>query len=243
MHSKDIEYFDGNQKLISKVFYPDQSGKKRPAIMLFHALEGRTGLVLEKAEEYVKQGYIAFAVDMYGDAATPTTLDSAFGLIMPLIQNVEITRRRTVLAYQALKNCPEVDANKIGAIGFCFGGMCILELCRAGEKLTAGVCCHSRLSKSNLPTNSISTKLLVMQGFQDPQMKAIPSLTDFSEEMTQAGCFDWTFTFFGDAKHSFTDAEVGMFDPVKEKEIGREYNPVVAARAFRYAEDFFKEWL
>lgn len=243
MHTEEIEYFDGSQKLIGKVFYETNSTQqKRPAIMLFHALEGRTGLVLELAEKYAKQGYIAFAVDMYGDAQNANTLESGFTLLGPSLKDRSMVRRRAVLAYETVKKLPSVDSQKIGAIGFCFGGMCILELARAGQPLTAGVCCHGVLAKSDLQTHKITSKLLVMQGYQDPQVPP-STLQAFAEEMFAAGNTDWTFSFFGNAKHSYTDPRTGTFNPAKEAEIGREYNPIAAARAFTFADSFFKEWL
>lgn len=243
MHTEEIAYFDGEQKLIGKVFYKEQSTKKRPAIMLFHALEGRAAFTLELAEQYAKQGYIAFAVEMYGEARTASTLSTGFELIGPLLNDRAMVRRRAILAYETLKTLPMVDIKKIGAIGFCFGGMCILELARAGEPLTAGVCCHAALAKSDLPTRAVATKLLLLQGYKDPQVPAASSLASFANEMLEAGNTDWTFTFFGDAKHSFTDPATGTFDAVKEIEMGREFNAKAANRAFNFADAFLKEWL
>ena len=243
MHTEDIIYFDGQQKLIGKLVYQEKSTKKRPAIMIFHALEGRAEFVLKLAEKYAKQGYIAFAVDIYGDARTANSLPSGFELIGPLIKDREAVRRRSILSYETVKNNPMVDASKIGAIGFCFGGMCILELARAGEPLTAGVCCHAALAKSDLPTRAVVSKLLLLQGYKDPQVPANESLKAFAEEMQSAGNTDWTFTFFGNAKHSFTDPATGSFDPIKEAEMGREYNAEAAALAFEFGEIFLKKWL
>ena len=146
------------------------------------------------------------------------------------------------MAYEALLKQDGVNPNKIGAIGFCFGGMCVLELAREGVNLKAGVVMHGALAKSDLPTNAIQTKLLFLHGYKDPQIPP-QSLTDLASELENSGVKDWSFMFFGDAKHSFTDSKTGTFDPVKEKEMGREYSQIAASRSYRYAIDFFKEVL
>lgn len=245
MHTEEVVYFDGAQQLLGKLMYqsgPDFS-QRRPAVMVFHAFEGRSDFALECARKYAEQGYIAFAVDIYGDAATSDTIEGCYELVTPFLQDRSLVRKRACLAYETLKQNPLVHPAKIGALGFCFGGMCVLELMRSGAPLTAGVGCHSVLAKSTLPTENISGKLLLLQGYQDPQVPALPNLDAFAQEMADAQNNDWTFTYFGDVKHSYTDPKTGHFDPEREKKMGREYNPRAAARAFSYADSFFKEWL
>ena len=120
--------------------------------------------------------------------------------------------------------------------------MCVLEVARSGEDLKAGVSMHGVLAKSNLSTKPFNTKLLILHGYQDPQVPPT-ALTQFAEEMAEINVYDWTFTFFGDAKHSYTDPKTGTFDPQREREFGREYNARVAAQAFRYTKDFLAEVL
>ena len=153
-----------------------------------------------------------------------------------------MVRRRALLAYETLLKQNHVDKDKIGGIGFCFGGMCMLEIARSGVNLKAGISLHGILAKSELPTQQIKTKLLLLTGFQDPQVPP-EQVTDFGKEMSDAGVDDWTLTYFGNAKHSFTDPKTGTFDPAKEKEMGREYNKTAAQRSFEYAAQFFEEHL
>lgn len=236
-----IDYFDETQKLTGELFYDETLGdKKRPAIILFPAFEGRGDFVLDYAKKMAEKGYITFAADMYGDASVSPTLEGCFTLIKPFLENRALVRRRAILAYHTLLEQKNIDANKIGAVGFCFGGMCVLELARSGENLHAGVSIHGVFAKSALETFPIKSKLLVLHGYEDPQVPPT-SLTDFAKEMSDADVKDWTFTFFGDAKHSFTDPKTGTFDPTKEKEMGREYNQIAAVRSFQYTLDFFGE--
>lgn len=243
MHREPLEYFDAQQRLLGELIYDKRHGssKGRPAIIVFHAFEGRGQFTIDYAENLAKQGYVTFVADMYGDAAVAGDLEQCFQYITPFLQDRSLVRKRAQLAFQAVAALPLVDSNKIGALGFCFGGMCMLELARSGENLAAGVSMHGVLQKSNLPTAAqIKTKFLILQGYRDPQVSP-DSLQKFAEEMKAAGDPDWVYTFFSHAKHSFTDPKSGTMDPKRESEMGREYHPLVAKRSLTFALDFFGE--
>lgn len=240
MKAQTIEYFDGDQKLIGELINNQQTNQ--PAIILFHAFEGRGSFTVDYAKNLAAKGYAVFVADMYGNAETTDTLDGCFKLITPFLQDRSLVRRRAILAYEALSHQNMINKNKIGAMGFCFGGMCVLELARSGAKLQAAVSVHGVLAKSDLQTHQMKAKILALHGYKDPQVPP-ERLQGFAQEMETAKVDDWSFVFFGHAKHSFTDPKTGTFDPVQEKEIGREYNEVAAQRSFQYAVDFFNECL
>ena len=242
MQQKIIEYFDGEQKLLGQLFFNPDLTQAQPAIIVFSAFEGLSHFSLDYAKKLAKQGYIAFAADVYGNGSTANTIDGCYELIGPFLQDRRLVRTRANLAYETLIKQPGVNKTKVGAIGFCFGGMCVLELARSGVDLQTGVSIHGVLAKSDLVTHPIKSKLLVLHGYQDPQVPP-EQLQPFAEEMTHAQVADWTFTYFSHAKHSFTDPLTGTFDPEQEKTMGREYNKVAAERSFRYAVDFFNETL
>lgn len=237
MQSRTITYFDGVQALVGEFFY--EGSAKRPTVIIFPAFEGRGSFVVDYAEHLVSQGFSAFIVDMYGDSKVADTLADCITLYTPFSTDRSLVRRRAVLAFEALLQQQEVDTTKIGGIGFCFGGMCLLELVRSGAKLRSGVSMHGGLGKSDLPTLPFETKLLILHGYQDPQVPP-SSLQAFAMEMQQIDRNDWIFTFFGDAKHSFSDPKTGTFDAVKEAQMGRAYNAAAAKLGFAYALDFFK---
>ncbi len=242
MRIERIEYFDGPQKLVGQLFNYESEKQQQPAIILFHAFEGLGKFTRNYAKSMAEVGYLVFAADMYGNGETADTIDGCFKLITPFLQDRELVRRRAVLAFDTLMQMPSVNKQKIGAMGFCFGGMCMLELARSGAPLHAGVSAHGVLAKSTLPTLPIQSKLLMLHGYQDPQVPPT-EMTQFANEMQSVDVNDWTFVFFGDAKHSFTDPDTGTYDPAKEAEMGREYNAAVASRTFRYSMDFFNEHL
>jgi dienelactone hydrolase len=240
MQHNIISYFDGSQQLLGELFYESSNNTKKPGVILFPAFEGIAEFSREYARQLAKQGYIVFVADMYGDAQSSDTIQGCFELVMPLLNDRLAVRRRALLAFETLMQQAHVDNKHIGSVGFCFGGMCMLELARSGAALTCGIGLHAVLAKSDLPTENIHTNLLLLQGYQDPQVPP-SSITEFAEEMTQAKTADWTFVFFGQGKHSYTDPRTGTFEPLREREMGREYNKVIADRAYTYVSAFFKE--
>lgn len=243
MQQREIDYFDG-QSLLKGILLSRNSDDrdKNPAIILFHAFEGRSEFVIEYAKSLVRDGYTVFVADMYGNAETANTIDGCMKLVGPFLADRQLVRRRALAAYDTLIKQEQIDQNNIGALGFCFGGMCVLEIARSGANLKAGVSVHGVFVKSNLPTLPIKSSLLLIHGYKDPQVP--PHLfTDFANELELAAAKDWVFTFLGDAKHSFTDPKTGTFDAAKEVEMGREYNARAAMRSYRYAVDFFNELL
>lgn len=237
MFLKNVDYFDGSD-LLNGTLINNENNLENPLIILFHAFEGKSQFTLDYAKKLAANNYSVFVADMYGSGKTATTIPECFNLVTPFLNDRELVRRRSILAYQtAIK---QINTKQVGAIGFCFGGMCVLELIRSGADIKASVLAHSVLAKSSLVTNWIKSSVLVLHGYQDPQVPP-QSLTEFAKEMEDAKAPDWTFTFFGKGKHSFTDPLTGTFDPVKEKEMGREYNKTIANRAYQYASCFFEE--
>ncbi len=238
MKSQSIDYFDGAQKLVGEFIYPDSlDGKPKPTVIVFPAFEGRGEFALDYGKKLAEQGYLAFVADMYGDAKVSQTFEGCIELVMPFIHDRNLTRRRALLAFDVVSKHSQADKNKISAIGFCFGGMCVLEIARSGADLYAGIGVHSVYPKSDLPTHSIKSKILLLHGYEDPQVPP-EQLSSFAKEMTDAKVNDWTFVYFGHAQHSFSDPKTGTFDATKERAMGRAYDPIAAMRSFHYVLEF-----
>lgn len=239
-----IEYVLDNQKYIGELVYSGVLDKTRKVIIVFSAMEGRGAFTLEYAADLANNGFVAFVADVYGDGRVFSDLDSIFACLMPLISNRSEIRKRSILAYETVTGLSWVNRDLVGAIGFCLGGMCVLEVARSGLNLKAGVSVHGILGKSELETVSpLKTKLLILAGHSDPQAPSDISFSEFTQEMTSAGNTDWVFTFFGGAKHSFSDKRTGSFDKKREDEMGREYNELAAKLSFKSAVDFFNQVL
>ncbi len=242
MHQETITYKDNNEELVGQLFYSENISGQAPAILLYPAFEGVSEFATDYGKSLAELGYVVFVADIYGGGKTADTIDGCFALITPFLEDRSLVRRRSQLAYDVLLQQTIIDKNNIGAIGFCFGGMCALELARGGADIKAVVPVHAVLQKSDL-SNAIQCKhFLVLHGYLDPQVP--PELLEsFAREMQEADVDDWSFLFFGTGKHSFTDVKTGTFDAKKEIEMGREYNKTAAERTFRYAADYFAELL
>ena len=242
MKQQPIEYLDNQDKLIGQLIHDDQQTVKRPSIILFPAFEGLGEFAIDYGHRLAEKGYVTFVADMYGEGKTADTIDGCMQLITPFLEDRRLVRRRAILAFETAIQLAPVDKDKIGSIGFCFGGMCALELARAGMPIKATVTAHGVLQPSDLPTENMAGKFLILHGFKDPQVPPT-ELINFAKEMEAANVEDWTFTFFGNAMHAFTDPKTGTFDAAKEVEMGRAYNEITAHRTFRYATDLFDEVL
>jgi len=236
MKAEQIIYYDGSQKLMG-TFFPNPN---RPLLILFPAFEGFSDFSLNYASFFQKNGYQVFIADMYGDRFCGKTLNDCFLKITPFLEDRSFVRKRALHAYEACTKLPSVDSSKIGSFGFCFGGMCALELARSGAPLTGIATIHGILKKSSLKTNKFNPKALVFHGMQDPQVP-MESLQELYHEIKQHGTSTVNFMVFGEAKHSFSDPKTGSFDPQKEKQMGREYNQDAAALTQKQMLVFFNE--
>jgi dienelactone hydrolase len=150
-------------------------------------------------------GYVAFALDMYGEVAAGR--EQAMSLIAGLAQNPSLLRSRAHAGLEALKSQPGVDAARLAAIGFCFGGSVVLELARTRADLAAVVAFHPGLT--DLPESDprkIACKVMVCAGIQDPLIP--PTARERLIDLMIAADADWQLLVYGGAGHSFTDKSV-----------------------------------
>ena len=242
MQHTSIDYFVGLDKFVGELVYTGELDNSRPVVIVFHAMEGRGQFCIDYAKKLAEHGFVAFVADIYGDGKSTHDFAKARTWLMPVISSRTIVRERALAAFNTVSNFSWVNKDKIGALGFCLGGMCVLEICRSGAKLKSGIAIHGVLKQSELETKNIDTKLLIQNGYLDPSCPP-PFIEEFAKEMTDANNLDWVFINFGNAKHSFSDPLTGTFDAEAEKQFGREYNELAAKRSFRYSIDFLKETL
>lgn len=231
---------------IRKVIYKDQDvvleatvalekgEHKRPIVFIFHAWDGKNSFSEEKAIELAKEGYIGCALDLYGKGILGKTRDECASLMGPFMADRQKLLQR-ILAYQELlSSIPEADPTQIGAIGFCFGGLCALDLARANPKGLKGVVSfHGLLHSPKDTKNPIQAKVLVLHGNNDP-MVSKEEIFDFREEMERKQA-DWQLHVFGKTMHAFTNKEAN--DP----SFGTVYNKSADERSFALMKIFFKE--
>jgi dienelactone hydrolase len=178
------------------------AGGKPPGVLVVHEGGGLSDHAKDKARRLGELGYVAFAMDLFGE--TGFGLERAQALVRELSGDLDTLRGRAAAALGVLGNHPHVDAGRLGGIGFCFGGTTVLELGRAGQDLKAIVGFHAGLGTSRpAAPGGIKGKVLVVQGTDDPIVGA-EARDAFVSEMTAAKA-DWQMLLLGGVGHSFTN--------------------------------------
>ncbi len=233
MHVSDIEYsFDGS-RLVGEIAFDDTWAGRRPAVLVVHDAGGLDDHARQSARKLAELGYVAFALDYYGDGKRlpPEQIGDRFG---ELAGDPLRTRAIGRVGLGVLLANENADAGKVAAIGYCFGGTLSLELARSGADLRAVIGFHSGLSTSR-PEDAVNItgKVLVCIGADDPIIPPEQRLA-FEEEM-RAGGVDWQLHLYGGAVHSFTNPAADGSNPAIK------YDRRADERSWRAMLDLFAE--
>ena len=231
--SNTVGYLDGDVLLEAFFAFDDSLSGRRPAVLINHAWGGRDDFVAEKAKKLAALGYVGFAVDMYGKGVLGSDAEENAKLMQPFIQDRQLLLKRMQAALYAVKLMPWVDDSKVAAIGFCFGGLCSLDLARAGVDLKGVVSFHGLLGAPDDDGHPIKAKILALHGHDDP-MVPIEQVIAFEQEMTKAGA-DWQLHTFGNTQHAFTNPLANNPD------FGTVYQPQADKRSWVLLENFLAE--
>ena len=227
-----IAYYDGDVVLDAYIAYDDAVAGRRPAVLVSHAWAGRNEFVAEKAKKLAELGYVGFALDMYGKGVLGSNTDENAALMQPFMEDRAMLQQRITAALNTIKLLPWVDDSKIAAIGFCFGGLCVLDLARTGAEIKGVVSFHGLLgAPGNTDGNTISAKVLVLHGNDDP-MAPVDQVNALQNELTSADV-DWQVHIYGHTMHAFTNPEAN--DP--------DFGTVYQADADRRSWDAMKNFL
>jgi len=205
-----------------------------PGILLVPNVLGTKEADFLYAEKVAALGYAVLVADVFGQGKRTTREDPDAGRYMnELNADRALLRDRMLSGHALLKDMPAVDAARTAAIGFCFGGKCVLDLARAGADIAGGVSFHGVYEAPPFPNATITAKLLVCHGWEDPI--APPEATvGLAKELTEAGC-DWQIHAYGHTGHAFTDESVHM------PEKGLAYSADADRRSFRAMVNFLEE--
>src|SRR3990167_2769889 len=121
--------------------------KQSPTILIAHDWSGLNDFAIEKAEQLAEAGYTALALDLYGERRVGTTIDEKMALMQPLINDRACLRRRLIAAYDSIAHIDQANIKQVGIIGFCFGGLCALDLARTGLAINMAISVHGLLNK------------------------------------------------------------------------------------------------
>ncbi len=236
MHTETIEYAVGDVELEGYLALDASVPGPRPGVIVAHAWRGRNAFADRKAEALAELGYVGFAADVYGRGCSGETDEQATALMQPLVENRGMLRERIGAALHTLAEHDLVDATRIGAIGFCFGGLTVLELARSGAPVRGVVSFHGLLGTPDpADAENIRGKVLALHGQDDPLVPP-EAVAAFSKEMSDAGV-DWQMVVYGNCVHAFTNPNAN--DPAK----GLKYDARADRRSWAAMKAFFEEVL
>jgi dienelactone hydrolase len=199
-----VTYTEAGEEYTGYVSYDNAIKGKRPGVMVVHEWWGLDDYAKRRTEMLAKLGYVAFAVDMYGTGKVTDSADQAKEWMTEVTADVEWWRERAMAGIRYLKNHKLVDANRIAAIGYCFGGGTVIQLAYSGLDINGIVSFHGSLPVADESAfGKIKTRMLIAHGNADP---FIPReiVTKFQDTLDKADA-DWNMITYGNVLHSFTN--------------------------------------
>ncbi len=233
MHTAFIEYRHDDVLLEGFLAAPDDSGTPLPGIVVCHAWGGRDEFVMDRARALADMGYSAMAIDVYGKDVIGGSNEENAALMQPLVDDRGLLRDRLLAGVDALRRQDCCDESLMAAIGYCFGGLCVLDLARCGAALRGVVSFHGLLIPPGIEPGRVQARVLALHGWSDP-MAPPEQVVAFGEEMDNLGA-DWQLHAYGRVKHAFTNPLAN------DDAFGTVYNASAARRSWEAMCCFFEE--
>ena len=201
--TRTVAYQDGGTAFESLAVWDDAVAGPRPAVLIAPTFMGRTAFEEEKAARLAALGYVGFAMDLYGVDVRPATMDAAAAAMAALDDDRALLATRMTATLEQLRRLEPVDAARTAAIGFCFGGKCVLDLARTGAEVAGVATFHGIFDAPPTPGAArIAARILALHGWDDPLAKPADVLA-FATEMT-ARAASWELVAYGHTEHGFT---------------------------------------
>jgi dienelactone hydrolase len=221
---RPVEYRHGDT-LLEGLLVCDPAQVPRPTVIIAHTFVGRGPNEEAVAERLAALGYAAFAADLYGKGVLGATREECAGLMQPFLDDRAQLQDRMLLLLDTVRALPEVDPDRIVAIGYCFGGLCVLDLARTGAELKGVASIHGLFdAPGNRAGSRIAAKVIAFHGWDDPMVPPA-AVTALGQELTAAGA-DWQIHAYGGVMHGFTNPKAAA------PENGVLYDPRAAGRAW-----------
>jgi dienelactone hydrolase len=221
LKEETVSYKVDSANMNSFVVYDENIAGQRPAVLVIHEWWGLNDYIKMRARELAKLGYIAMAVDMYGDGKMGNDPASAEKLAMPFYMNPQMAKPRFDAAWNKLKEFSQTDQSKSAAIGYCFGGAQVLNLARLGEDLKGVVSFHGNLTVTPPNKDLLKAQVLVCHGAED-QFVPQTEVVQFKSQMDSIGAA-YSLKIYPGATHSFTNPQA--------TEMGKKFNLPIAYNA------------
>lgn len=205
LKEENVNYTLDSLNMGGYVVYDENIEGKRPAVLVVHEWWGLNEYAKRRARELAALGYIAMAVDMYGNGRTADNPELAGKLAMPFYTDPVMAKKQFDTALNKLKTYAQTDPEKIGAIGYCFGGGMLLNFVRMGEPLKGIVSFHGSLLGTPANKDLLTAKILVLHGDADTFVPAT-EVAAFKKQMDSIGAV-YAFKGYAGATHAFTNPD------------------------------------
>lgn len=236
IRTETIEYLHEGVILEGFMAWDETVSGARPGVLVSHAWAGRSEFENDRARDLARLGYTGFALDLYGKGVLGKSKEENQGLMKPLVENRSMLQSRLQESLAAMRGKDIVDASRTAIMGYCFGGLCALDLARSGADIRAAISIHGLLhAPGKTGDGAITAKVLALHGWDDP-MAPPDKVMAFTREMTEAGV-DWQLHAYGHTLHAFTNPEAN--DP----DFGTVYNADADRRSWVAIQNFLAETL
>ena len=230
-----VEYSADTVKMNGYVAYDANVEGKRPIVLVVPEWWGLTDYPRMRAKQLAQLGYLAMAVDMYGNGKTVDNPTDAQNMSMPFYQDPQMGYKRLMAAAAKIKSDPHADTSKMAAIGYCFGGGMVLNAARLGADFDGVVSFHGSLVGAPAKKGLIKADILVCHGDADPFVPA-KDVQAFKKSMDSVGAH-YTFKAYPGALHAFTNP--GATELGKKFNLPIAYNAAADSASWNDMKEFF----
>lgn len=236
IQTRTIAYQHAGMTYEGLLAWDDAASGPRPGVAVAHTWAGRTEFEEGKAMELAEHGYVGFALDMFGKGVRGEGTEQCQGLIAPLLEDRVLLQDLVTLGMGVMSEQAEVDAGRVAAMGYCFGGLTVLDLARTGADVRGVVSFHGLFNApDNTAGTQITARVLCLHGYDDP-MATPDDLVALAQELTTAGA-DWQVHAYGNTLHAFTNPDAN--DPG----FGAVYSAAADRRSSQALYNFLEEVL
>jgi dienelactone hydrolase len=236
IQTKSLSYTIGDEKFSSYVAYNDQSNKKRPVVLVVHEWWGMNDYVKRRTRQLAELGYLAIAVDLYGEGKIANNVEEAVGFSTPFYKDPTSAKSHFDAALDQIKLNKLADTNKIAAIGYCFGGSMVLNFAKMGENLKGIVSFHGGLAGVPPTKDLMKSEILVCHGADDKFVSA-EEVTNFKKELDGVNAI-YIFKEYPNATHAFSNP--GATEMGKKFKIPIAYNEPADVASWNEMKSFLK---
>ncbi len=204
LQHREIDHESDGVGFTGRLTWDDEVSGPRPGVLVCHTIRGRTEFEEGKAEALAELGYAALVVDLYGTHTRGSDIDTLRELMNSHKDDRPRLQKLLLEWVDVIAGQDEVDADRLGGIGFCFGGLCVLDIARTGANVKGVVSFHGLFeAPGNTSGNAIRAKVLILHGWDDPL--APPDMVlALGKELTSMGA-DWQINAYGNTLHAFTN--------------------------------------